>query len=171
MKKILLLVIILTVGLILVIPISAAETGIVTATVTPKVISVTVSPTAISYGTVQLGQNDVSPTPDTVIVVTNNGTVNEKLDIKGANASTLVGGTTYNWTLSSSSTGENQFMHKRALSPYETWVALSTSYTQFIASESPAGGRSLKFKISMPTTITGEAGQYSTTITILAQEA
>lgn len=171
MKEILLPTIIFFAGLILVIPISAAETGTVTATVTPKVISVTVSPTTISYGTVQLGQTDISPTPDTEVGVTNNGTVTETLSIKGANASTLVGGTTYIWTLSNVSTGENQFMHKRALSPYETWPALSTSYLQFVASESPAGTRNLKFKISMPTTITGEAGQYSTTITILAQEA
>jgi len=171
MKKLLLPAILFFLALILTIPISAAETGVVTATVTPKVISVTVSPTTISYGTVQLGKNDVSPTPDTEVIVTNNGTVNEKLSIKGANASALVGGVTYTWILSSSTTGENLFMHKRAMSPYESWSALSTGYVQFVASESPAGSRNLKFTISMPTTITGEAGQYSTTITVLAEEA
>lgn len=156
---------------IIVVPVLASDSGTVTATVTPKLISVVVSPNAISYGTVALGQNDVVPNPDTEIVVNNNGTVAEKFSIRGGSASATVGSTTYTWTLSNTSTGADQFMHKYGLgSSYSTFTALSTTYAQFVASEPAGFGESLKFRISMPTSITGLSTQYSTTIDILAEE-
>lgn len=163
-----LFIILLLLFVVFTLPVRGSETGTVTATVTPKQISIIISPTSIAYGTVELGQNDIPPTPDNAINVRNNGTVNEHIQIKGNDAVASSGGNT--WILSNSSTGSNQYMHK-FIKGSSSPTSMSTAYSTLVAMQGPGMSDDIKFRISMPTSSSGPAVQYNTTIDILATEA
>lgn len=145
------------------IPALAADTAGVSATVTPQLISVSVSPGSVAYGTVPLSQTDVAPSPDSVITATNNGNVTEKFEIKGANSTT--------WTLSDVAVAANTFMHKFGLWNGVTLGALTalhnTTYKTLQASVGAGGTQDFKLRISTPTSTTTYATE-STSVTVLA---
>jgi hypothetical protein len=139
----------------------------ITCTVTPgPVVSVTVFPTSVDYGIVDLGSSATS----VEITATNNGSDTENFQIKGADATGGVGDTA--WTLSDA-VSENQYMHEFAKPTYPAegshagWTALTTTY-QELATGIPAGGtQRFKLQIWLPTSTTGYS-ERSTTVIILA---
>ena len=62
----------------------------VSATVTPAVLSVTVTPSSVDYDVVELTSTDNLPTPET-FTATNNGSITEDLEIRGGLVYVLVG--------------------------------------------------------------------------------
>lgn len=139
--------------------VGAADTATVTATVTPKLVSVTVSPTSVAYGTVPLSSSATSG----VITATNDGNVTETFNIKGADATY----STNTWVLSDTAVGANQYMHKFALPTYITWTPLSTTYLTLATGIAASGTQDFKLQIWTPTSTT-LYGEYSTTVTVLA---
>ena len=173
MKKILLPAILFFAGLILTVPTSAAGEGTVTATVTPEVVSVTVSPTTtIGYGTHPLGTTDIvtkTPSVNQNLDAVNTGTINETFYIRSDDAT--AGAST--WTLAATQ-GANQYVHKfgEGLSP--TYVALTKTATDNLLGASPvtpSSIRSFRLRLSMPTSIAGVFGEYITTVTVVATAA
>lgn len=173
MKKLLLPAILFFAGLILTIPVLADDEEVITATVTVEQVSVTISPTTtIGYGTHPLGTaNIVTKTPsiDQNLDAVNTGTINETFYIRGADAT--AGAST--WTLAATQ-GANQYVHKfgEGLSP--TYVALTKTATGDPLGASPvtpSSTRSFRLRLSMPTSITGTFGEYTTTVTVLATAA
>ena len=153
------------VGMVAGVAVQGANTAPVSATVTPKKISVSVSPSSVAYGTVAL-DTEVFPTGDPAITATNDGNVTETLNIVGANAT--FGANT--WTLSGTANGADIYMHKFDTPAYaDPYTALTTSYQTLAASVASSGTQDFKLKIKTPVS-TLAYGEYSTTVTIQATE-
>lgn len=160
------------------IPAFALTEGSVTATVTPGVISVSVDPAAVGYGTVGVPSVDnVSTTPsaDKIITANNNGGIPETFNIKGANAT----GTTILWTIVDGAPGgaaSYNYNHKflncgigdstcTTVDPANNMTAVyETLQTNVAAGSSDY----LKLRLSTPTETGGDTSEHSTTVTVLA---
>lgn len=141
----------------------------ITASVQPKLISVTVSNTSVNYGQVALSQ----PAESSVIIVSNNGNVQEDLTITGSSASTGPGGST--WTLGST-IGSNQYTHEFAVSPnpgspttYNFMTTSSSTLANDVPASSDDSDRNLKLKITLPTS-TSTYSTFTTNVIISASE-
>jgi len=147
---------------ILVVPALAADTASVSATVTPRLISITVSPTSTDYGI--MGTNESKIAPDT-FTLTNDGNVVEDINIRGTSTAA--------WTLSDTAIGSEQFMHKARVGA--TWiddasvVALATTNKLFIDNMA-VGSQNFRLKIYTPSSTAATAAQ-STTVTLVASYA
>ena len=163
MKKILAGLALLSLVLGLALPVVAADTDTLTATVTPQVIAVSVDIESVDYGVLNVSETS---DPSTVITATNDGNVTEKFEIKGSNST--------DWTLSNTAVGEDQFMHEFATDDdsYVAYTALhNTDYATLDASVStPTGTQLFKLQLKMPSSTTVTTEQ-STTVTVLAAEA
>lgn len=134
----------------------------VTATVTPKLISIVVLPTAVDYGALSLGDSATSG----VVAATNNGNVAEDFVISGSAAT--AGGDS--WSLSTESPGEDRYRHLFDLDPYDSFTPLGNDNVPFDSNVTASDFRNFKLRIEMPTLITGSYEQYATTVTISASE-
>jgi len=146
-----------------------AATGTVSCTVTPKLISVTVTDGEVHYGTVEVDSEKSSKDVGENQTVTNNGSVNEKIEVKTSNAS---GGTA--WTAAGTA-GNNQFVHYWSANPdagSPTWTAWTAAdvYATLVASLAKDGTQALGLKIHTPT-VTTDYVEKSITVTVLATEA
>ena len=92
----------------------------VSATVTPAVLSVTVDPTSVDYGTVELDTADNVPDPPTFLA-TNNGGITENIEIRGAN--TTPSGA---WALVSGVPATDQYRHEASRDAFTTPIILTT---------------------------------------------
>lgn len=145
----------------LTLPALAGDTGTVTATVSAVVISVQVSPTSISYGTLPVGSTNAAPLSGSPLDVTNNGTVAEDFDI--------VGFDTDDWTLKSAA-GANQYVHRFSTNG-TTFTALTTVY-QDLASDVQANGLgviNVHLRMDLPLT-TSTANTQSAKVSIRASQ-
>lgn len=149
---------------------SATEAS-VTATVVPELVSVKLSndsPSAVSYGTLNLGDTGavpVSPSYDPTLTFINNGTVEEDFYARG-NDATATGST---WTLSGSP-GADTYVHKIAI-PTNVFVLTKTEPYPLLASviaPNGAGSIDTNLRLSMPTSISGDYVQHSTTVIVIA---
>lgn len=144
---------------------AATEQG-VTATVTPKLISLTVSDGSVAYGALDLDSEKSTKDLSDNQTVTNNGNVAEKIQVKTSNAT---GGT--QWTVGTVGTLD-VFAHYWSANPGDgspIWTAWSAADTYAILNASLAalGTQSLGLKIHTPTTTTDYV-QKSITVTVLA---
>jgi hypothetical protein len=158
-------------GLFLVDTVDADTEGTVTATVTIGVVSVTVAPTTFDYGVMPYSSSkesfdiiDVSGDKNIKATV---GTLLTDLDIKGAS--------TADWTLSATSIGADQYMHKFGTSANSTtrpasYTALTTGYDNVLGSDIAANGY-VWFGLELDTPSSGTATQQSAVITVLASWA
>lgn len=176
-KKILLGVGLLALVVLIAKPALAADTGAVSATVTPKNISVSVSPTSVSYGILALSASDASRTTalSGTFTVSNDGNVTETFNIKGTNATGGGGDTT--WTLNSSpaatgTVGANQYVHRydegASFTDGEA-AALSTGYLLLKSGIAASGTANSVLQMNMPTSTTGN-GLRTSTVTVQATE-
>ena len=162
-------------------PALAATEGSVTATVTPGVISVSVDPAAVGYGTVGVPSVDnipTTPSADKVITANNNGGIPETFNIKGANA-TPGGGGTKTWTIVDGAPGgaaSYNYNHKfvsctdNALACTTVAAAnnMTTVYEALNTNVAAAASRYFKLRLSTPTETGGDTSEHSTTVTVLA---
>lgn len=121
-------------------PVWAASTGTINVTVSPKLISLSVSPTSYDYGA--LGYNDSTETTIT-FSVQNDGNVAEDFDIEGFD--------TADWSLGATA-GTDAYVHE--------WKEASGSYTPLVEAPSSAAAatavasgnsESFKFQLHTPT--------------------
>ena len=122
---------------------SLADEQTVNATVTPLVLSIELSETTISYGTLQAGDPEVSSTPP-FFKAFNRGSVAMDFDIKGANSNN-------GWTIGNTP-GEDQFVHR--FTTGSTYTELTTSYQALASDVAIDGDVQVYTKLTMPTTIT-----------------
>lgn len=145
-------------------PVFAAGQEPISVTVTPKLISVSVSTSSVSYGTVSLGATATSA----AITATNSGNVAEDFDIK-ADVATTAGGS---WSLVSGAgdPGQDAFKHSFALgSAFDPFTAMTTGYDTLVDNVAASGTQDFKLQIKMPSSTT-VYGQYTTSVEILATE-
>lgn len=139
----------------------------ITVTVTPKLVSLTLSDTSIDYGIVSVGVGKTATSG--TVTVTNSGNVSEDFDIEGDSATTAGG----SWSLvsGSGSPGVNQFKHSFALGPsFDPFTVMTTGYGDFANSVAASTGKDFKLKIDMPSS-TSVYGQYTTSVEFLATES
>jgi hypothetical protein len=185
-KRILALVAVLAlVGALVPATVFAANTGTVSCTVTAVLVSVTVTPGSVAYGTLALGATKNTAqynaanntygmvTPQTQYIE-NTGTVNENFKIKTSNAA----GAT-NWTLGSTA-GSDTFTHAynmQGTAPYNGSGAIT--FTKWAAADiyvaagtttAPTGHNYLELEIGMPDPVT-DYGSHTITVTVLAEAA
>ena len=162
------------VGMVVGVAVQGADTAPVSATVTPKNISVSVSPTSVNYGILALSTSNASRTTATssTFTATNNGNVTEKFDIRGTNATGDV-----TWTLNydpanTGTVGANQYVHRYDEGSTFTdgeAKALSTSYLTLKTGVGTGSNAQFVLEMNMPTGTTGY-GEKSSTVTVLATE-
>lgn len=147
-------------------PLFAAESSSVSVTVTPRKVSVTVSPSSVGYGIVAVDATDVTPTGDPAITATNDGNDTETLKIIGANAVTSPSGP-YDWVLVTGLPLGDEYNHIALKGPgYTTRITMTTSL-QTLASV--GAGLTTTFKLRMNTpSWTLDYGQRSTSVTVMA---
>jgi C1A family cysteine protease len=133
--------------------------------VSEGLVSVTVTPSTIAYGTVALGTSK-NTTLGQHLTVTNNGTVTENFSIKSSNA-TRVGGTT--WALGATA-GNNTFTHAFSTTGGSNWTALMTGYQLLASGMAPNATQVFDLQITMPTSTT-DYWEHTIIITILAVAA
>ena len=136
----------------------------ITVTVTPKLVSISLSDTTVEYGAVSLGTSATSGS----ITATNDGSVAEDFDIK-ADVANCAGGS---WSLVSGAgdPGQNEFKHSCALGPgFDSFTAMTSAYGDFVNDVSASGTQDFKLQIKMPSSTT-VYGQYTTSVEILATE-
>lgn len=158
------------------VPALSATDASVTATVTPGVISVSVSPPSVGYGTVNIPSVELVPTGDTIIGANNNGGVPEDLTIKGANAT----GTTKTWTIVDGSPGGAEtynYNHKfidcgsdsTCTSPPPPAANNMTTTAEALATGVLVSSTEyFKLRLSTPTATGGDLSVHSTTVTVMA---
>jgi hypothetical protein len=132
-------------------PVFAATTAVVSATVTAQNISITLTTDgAVAYGTQTVGGNE-DTTDDGINdteTVQNNGNITEDFDIKAANST--------NWTLAATA-GADQFAHKFCITTCDsspTWTALTTNDQALAASVAASGTQAIDLQLLMPTSST-----------------
>lgn len=150
----------------------ALDNAAVTATVTVQNISVSLttsagSDTQIAFGTIAPNSLKDTTTNATTgvndsVTATNQGNINEKLQIKGANSTS--------WTLGASQ-GAETFTLKTCVTTCDTspsWsTALTTSYSDLAASVAPSGTVDFDLQLGAPTSTSTYTSQ-SIAITVLA---
>lgn len=154
-----------------------ATSADVTATVTPGVISVSVSPGTVAYGTVGVPTTDNIPTGDTIINADNNGNIPENFLIKGANAT----GGTVTWNITTgapsgaSGTPAYGYNHKfmdcgsdSGCSAPALANTMDTTSETLATNVSATGDRYFKLRLSTPTETGGDTTQHSTSVTLTA---
>ena len=143
---------------------NADDSHTVNATVSPMFIGVTVSPSDLDYGSLQPGDTMKLPSPDH-FTVTNAGTENVDLDIRGTD--------TADWTLGTTP-GVDQYVEWFGTSSGSTpnnplTTTDQTLWSDLAASESNPGAIDVYLMLDMPTTTTSYATQ-NAAVTIVASQ-
>ena len=128
----------------------AADSDSVSATVTVQNISLSVEDGTIAYGILVAGASKSTIDLTDTQIVTNDGNVAEKFNIKGTDSA--------NWTLEAA-IGTDQYVHKFCAAacgtPPTNYTALAeASYTTLAASVAPLGTQSLDLEITAPSSST-----------------
>lgn len=159
----------LVIGLALSVPlliqkVRAADTSIVSATVTVQNISVSVSDGTVAYGTLSVNTSSGTNGTDTQ-TATNDGNISEDFNIKGQNTGT--------WTLAAT-TGADQYVHQfctaTCTTPPTNYSALTTSYQTLSTGVAQSGTQTFDLYITTPTS-TSAFTQQSVDVTIQAVAA
>ncbi len=145
----------------------------ISATVTVKNISIVLTDPGdpgILYGIVDLSETNVAPSPDDLLIATNDGNVEEDFFIKGTDA-TGTGEET--WSLVKTTPANNTYNHKFGLAPggaLGTLAAFGTTNENFKADLAANGFAEFKLRLSTPTT-TGTFGERSMDVIVIAVES
>jgi hypothetical protein len=164
-------------GMALILPATADDE--VSATVTPLVLAVNVSPTSTDYGALALSPADNSRVQGVsdLIMATNTGSVTSDFMIRGSDALPTVG-TDTTWTINCSpavrgTVGANQFVHRFQVAPLDdvNAQALCSALDKTLFSDvAPLGQIPFELQMNMPTTTTGFS-ERTTTVTVIAVES
>lgn len=153
---------VITIAAVLTITASAQTEGTVDATITSKVIAISVSPDELVYSSVEPKATKLKPSPDHFDVETV-GSENVILSIRGSN--------TEDWTLHTSP-GPNQYVHKFARGSGASFVALGTEAQPYFGTNilPPDSVFNVFLELDMPTTTTTFDVQ-TANVTVIATEA
>ncbi len=165
MKKILLVSLISVFATTFILPAFSAPEESIQVLVTSTLISVSLSPSTVDFGTLNADEEEVAAEAP---VATNDGSVAIVLDMKGTNAT--YGANT--WALNDTSNGADQYMLMVSRdSDWESEVLnLNTGYQEFYYTPlAPGVGQGFMVKILMPETISGP-GEYTAQIYVLATQ-
>ena len=141
-------------------PALATHTGesTVNATVTPAVLSVTVTPSTVDYDVVELDTADNIPTP-TFFTATNNGSITEDIEIRGAD--------TADWALVSGVPGTDEYRHEASKDGFTTPNILTTSSQPLDTAIAVDGTVTVSLRLDAPTDTTTTA-QQTAPVTVVA---
>jgi hypothetical protein len=142
----------------------AAQTGTVTCTVSAVLVSVTVAPGSVAYGTLALGANITTIALNDTQTATNTGTVAEDFNIESSNA-TRGGGT--DWTLMTGAPGSNQFKHEFSINAGSNWTAMTNSYASLKTNVASNSSQTFDLRITMPGSTTDYL-EHTITVTVQA---
>ena len=154
------------VGLVVGVAVKGAETATVTATVTPRLLSVTITTDgSVAYGIMSLNTSKSTlPTGlNDTQTAKNDGNDVENLNIRSSNAT---GGT--QWTLAAAP-GENQFVHKFSTNGGTSWTTFANDTTNYSLATNVAvnGTQNFDLQITTPTATTDYV-QKTITVTVQA---
>ncbi|MCK4592112.1 hypothetical protein KAT63_01570 [Candidatus Parcubacteria bacterium] len=143
-------------------------------TVTPKLVSIGVSPPSVGYGFVDVPSTDnipTTPSSDPIIAATNSGNVDEDFTIRGDDAT----GTSITWTIVDGSPGTYDYNHKFLDCGNDSGCSSPaaannlTKTTESLAEDVSAGSSEyFKLKLSTPTETGNDTSQHSTSVTVIA---
>ncbi len=146
---------------VMTLPVLAATTGTVAATVTVQNVSVSIGDGSIAYGTLANNTSAGTNGSDTQ-TATNNGNVAEDITIKGSN--------TGNWTLGATASTD-QYVHKFCTatcgSAPTNYTALTTSYQALATNLAASGTQTFDLYLTTPNPTTVYT-QQSVDVTVLA---
>ena len=131
--------------------------SIVNATVTPAVLSVTVTPNSVDYDVVELSSTENVPDP-TTFTATNNGSITENIDIRGAD--------TDDWTLEATA-GANQYVHRASPDAFSTTITLTTENQTLDTGITVSSFVTVSLNLDAPTSSTTAAEQ-TAPVTVIA---
>ena len=134
------------------------ETATVSATVTPVVLSVIVTPDILDYETVELTSTDNLPTPSS-FTAKNNGNITEDFEIRGAD--------TTNWTLVSTAPATDEYRHEFSKDGFTTPFILTTSNQGLDTGIAVNGEVTVSLRLDAPTAST-TAAQQTAAVTVIA---
>jgi hypothetical protein len=143
-----------------------ADTGTVTATVTPQSISVSVTDGAVTYGTLSTStsKSTISTDLNDTQTATNDGNVTADLNIRGQDSA--------NWTLAAAA-GANQYVHAFCTAtcgtPPTNFTALTTSNQTLASGVAASASQTFELRLTTPTS-TSVTTQQSVDVTIQATE-
>lgn len=128
--------------------VDAADTAVVSATVTVQNVSITVSPGTVAYGTMSLNTSKSTIPADlnAAQTMTNNGNVAEQFNIQGQDSA--------NWTLGLTAGSDiyvHQFCAASCTSPPTNFTGLTTNYQTLAASVAASGTQTLHLRLTTPT--------------------
>lgn len=158
-------------------PGSAQSEDTVTATVTVQNISVTVSPATVDYLTLTFEATKRSGTAvSPFFTATNNGNVNEDLNVRGANATFTGGSWTIQATAPTCPAQTNLFRHSiigatSGADDTEIFMTTSTSGTDLATALASGNTKDFNSKIYMPCTGSGGLGETASTDIIVVATA
>jgi hypothetical protein len=172
------LTVLLSIAVLALLTAPALADNVVSATVTPGVVSVSVNPTNVDYGVLTLSESDLTRTTKLssdvgATFTATAGTLPIDLFITGAHA-TATGEP--NWSLISSpsdigAVAINQYVHRvdeGATFNSSQAFALSTSPIALAADVPASGSKQFVLQMNMPTTGSNANGVRSTTVTLTA---
>jgi len=156
-----------------------ADDGVVTTTVTPLVLSVSVDETSVSYGALPLSTavDSRSKGVSQEITASNNGSITSNIRIRGSDATSgVVGNTT--WTLDCTgdmhgTIGANRFAHRFDTPAYDfdgggQPLCSGVNDSKLLQAGLAVSGQApFKLQMNMPTSSTGYA-ERSSTVTVIA---
>lgn len=156
--------IVLTLIASFVMPVFAADTAAVTATVTVQNISVSVSDGTLTYGTMAVSstKSTIAGELNDLQTATNNGNVTEDFNIRGQNSAA--------WTLGATA-GSEQYFHKFCTAtcgtPPTNYTALTTNYQTLGTAISTSGTKTFDLQLGTPSS-TATYTQQSVDVTVQA---
>lgn len=156
------------VGMVVGVAVKAGTTAPLTATVTPKLITVSVSPGNFNYGILDLNttKSTLDLSPVRTQTATNGSNVEVRLNIMSSDA---VGGT--NWVLAATTGVLDQFVHKfKGGDVGEVWTQLPVDHSYATLDAKPAAGSvAFDLQITTPTATTDSASK-AITVTVQVTE-
>lgn len=146
-KNALNLVLVLVMTLSFSLPVFAADTANVTATVTAQNISVSVADGTVTYGIMALNTSKGTTTLTDTQTATNNGNVTENFNIRGQNTAA--------WTLAGAA-GADAYVHRFCTAtcntPPTNYTALTTNYQTLATAVATSGTQTFELYLTTPTT-------------------
>lgn len=146
------------VGLLVTGLVIAAETGVVSATVTALSLSVVVEDAAVAYGSLALSASQDTQTLGDSQAATNTGNVQEDFNILSQN--------TASWTLASTIGGE-QYTHEFGTDGGSTYFFMTTSYQELGPDIAVDNTRTFDLQITVPSS-TSDFTQQNADVTVQA---
>lgn len=155
------------VGTVVGVAVGAQSTDDVTATVTAKLISVSVSSGTVAYGILDLNTTTTTVALGQTQTATNDSNVAVDLGIRSSDATS----SSTNWNLAAAA-GDNAFTHEFSTdgSSYAAFDVNNSTYSTLVSGVAASGSQTFDLRIGTPTT-SSDSLEHTITVTVQATEA